>query len=312
MSTTTSAWLSAAGLQPDEVGQLVRAALAEDLGQGGDVTSRLTVPPQAWMTVRYVTRQPGVVAGMPVLAAVVEQCPWATADGGAESPDAAPARLTALVSDGDRLTAGQPLAELTAPARQVLAVERTSLNVLGHLCGVATATRAWADALAGTGARVRDTRKTAPLLRALAKYAVRCGGGVNHRAGLDDAVLIKDNHIWAAGGVAPALDAARAGAGDLPIQVEVDDLQQLVEALDHGATQVLLDNFDVVGLRRAVQLIRSRAPQVVIEASGGLRLHQAAEVGATGVDYLAVGAITHSAPVLDIGLDAVPGDTFIR
>jgi nicotinate-nucleotide pyrophosphorylase (carboxylating) len=285
--------LAAAGLDRAQTVRLIRAALAEDLGADGDLTSRLTVPGDARLTVRYVTRQAGVVAGLPVLAAIVDEVAGAAAS------------LALTRTDGDRIAPGDVLAVLDAPARPVLALERTSLNLLGHLSGVATATRAWADAIAGTPARVRDTRKTMPLLRALEKHAVRCGGGVSHRAGLYDAVLVKDNHIAAAGGVGPALDAVAAGRpAGVVVQVEVDDLTQLEEALAHGAEQVLLDNFDVPALSAAVACVRRTAPHVVIEASGGLTLDRAAAVAATGVDYLAVGALTHSSPALDIGLDA--------
>ncbi|HET7328918.1 MAG TPA: carboxylating nicotinate-nucleotide diphosphorylase [Nocardioidaceae bacterium] len=298
---STDEQLRGAGLDPAAIATLVRAALAEDLGEAGDLTSLSTVPADVVTTVRYVARAPGVAAGLPVLAAI------------AEVGIGAAASFEPRVADGARLDPGQPLADLTAPARDVLALERTSLNLLGHLCGVATTTRAWVDAVAGTRAQIRDTRKTLPLLRALDKYAVRCGGGVNHRAGLHDAVLIKDNHVAAAGGVGPALDAvlrrygpgSPGGQGRVVVQVEVDDLDQLDEALDHGAPQVLLDNFDLDALSEAVGRVRSMAPQVLLEASGGLTLNRAAAVAATGVDFLAVGALTHSAPALDIGLDTV-------
>lgn len=294
MRETTAHALREAGLEPDAVAGLVRAALAEDLGDAGDLTSLATVPADAVLDVRYVTREAGVVAGLPVLAAVVDEVTGDAAD------------LTSLVTDGTRVAAGTALAELRAPARQVLALERTSLNLLGHLCGVATVTRAWADAVDGTGAAVRDTRKTMPLMRALEKYAVRCGGGVNHRTGLFDAVLIKDNHVVAAGGVGAAVDAAYAAhpRGTVVVQVEVDSLDQLDEALDHGAEQVLLDNFSLADLREAVARVRARAPKTVLEASGGLTLAVARAVAETGVDLLAVGALTHSARSLDIGLDA--------
>lgn len=290
--------LREAGMCPEAVLALVRATLAEDLGERGDVTSTALVPDDAVLKVCWVPRSPGVVAGLPVLAMLVEE---QVGDRGS---------LDLLATDGDRVSPGEPLAALRAPAREVLALERTSLNLLGHLSGVATLTRAWTDAVAGTGARVRDTRKTLPLLRALEKYAVRCGGGVNHRAGLHDAVLVKDNHLVAAGGIGPAMAALASaypdgGDGALPVQVEVDDLDQLDEALAHGARQVLLDNMDVATLRRAVARARAARPGVVLEASGGLTLATAGEVAATGVDYLAVGALTHSAPQLDIGLDAV-------
>ena len=295
-----AAALRAAGLDPEEVALLVRRTLAEDLGEAGDLTSLATVPAAAVLDVRYVTREAGVVAGLPVLAAMVEIAPVDAAQG----VDSA---FALLATDGDRVAAGTPLAAWRAPARAVLALERTSLNLLGHLSGVATATRAWADVVEGTGARVRDTRKTMPLLRALEKYAVRVGGGVNHRTGLYDAVLIKDNHVAAAGGVGAALDAAYAAhpRGSVVVQVEVDSLDQLDEALDHGAEQVLLDNFDLADLRTAVARTRDRAPATVLEASGGLTLDVARAVADTGVDLLAVGALTHSARNLDIGLDVL-------
>jgi nicotinate-nucleotide pyrophosphorylase (carboxylating) len=287
--------LSEAGLDAGEVVRLVRATLAEDLGEAGDVTSLATAPEHAVLTVQWVPRAPGVVAGLPVLAALVTEHIGPGAD------------LTLLARDGDRVRTGTALARLNAPARAVLSLERTSLNLLGHLSGVATATRAWADAVEGTGARVRDTRKTMPLLRSLEKYAVRCGGGTNHRAGLYDAVLIKDNHLVAAGGVAAALKAVRESILDpaVPVQVEVDTLEQLDEALAHGATQVLLDNMDLATTREAVRRTRATAPGVLVESSGGLTLESARAVAQTGVDFLAVGALTHSARQLDIGLDAV-------
>lgn len=280
--------LREAGLDADAVDRLLRLTLEEDLGERGDLTSQLTVTDDAVLDVAYAAREDGVVAGLVVLARLVEL--------------AAPtAVLEVCGADGDRVAAGAVLARLRGPARDVLALERTSLNLLGHLSGVATATRAWVDAVAGTGARVRDTRKTMPLLRALQKYAVRCGGGVNHRAGLYDAVLVKDNHVAAAGGVGLATRAV-VGA-DVVVQVEVDDLEQLDEALAAGAPQVLLDNFTLDDLRVAVARTRDVAPGTLLEASGGLTLDRAHDVAATGVDYLAVGALTHSTRSLDIGLD---------
>jgi nicotinate-nucleotide pyrophosphorylase (carboxylating) len=266
----------------------------EDLGEIGDVTSAATISDDAVISARYVSRGAGVVAGLPVLAAVVDTCLGATTT------------LRLLNKDGERLAAGDVLAEIVGPARGVLAIERLSLNLLGHLSGVATLTRAWVDAVSMTSARIRDTRKTTPGLRDLEKYAVRCGGGVNHRRGLDDAVLIKDNHVASAGGVGAALDRVRAAYpdGNLVVQVEVDDATQLEEALEHGATQILLDNFTEADMVSAVARVRERAPGVMLEASGGLRLDRAERVARTGVDYLAVGALTHSARSLDIGLDA--------
>jgi nicotinate-nucleotide pyrophosphorylase (carboxylating) len=287
--------LSAAGLDADDVLRVIRRAVEEDLGVIGDVTSAATISDDAVISARYVTREAGTVAGLPVLAAVIETCLGRTAT------------VRLLTTDGTRLAAGDALAEITGPARGVLSVERLSLNLLGHLSGVATLTRAWVDAVASTSARIRDTRKTTPGLRDLEKYAVRCGGGVNHRRGLDDAVLVKDNHVAAAGGIGAALDRVHAAYpdGGMVVQVEVDDRGQLDEALDHGATQILLDNFTEADMVSAVVTVRERAPGAMLEASGGLRLDRAEQVARTGVDYLAVGALTHSARSLDIGLDAI-------
>jgi nicotinate-nucleotide pyrophosphorylase (carboxylating) len=285
--------LVAAGLDPDDVLAVVRRGIEEDLGQRGDITSAATITADAVISARYVTREPGTVAGLAVLAAVVDSC-LGTAG-----------TLRLLATDGDRLDAGDALAEITGSARGILAVERLSLNLLGHLSGIATATRRWVDAVASTGARIRDTRKTTTGLRNLEKYAVRCGGGVNHRRGLDDAVLIKDNHVAAAGGVGAALDRVREAYpdGTMIVQVEVDDHTQLEEALDHGATQILLDNFSEGDLQTAVTRVRERSSGVLLEASGGLQFDRAQRIAATGVDFLSVGALTHSARCLDIGLD---------
>ncbi|MBV9870878.1 MAG: carboxylating nicotinate-nucleotide diphosphorylase [Frankiaceae bacterium] len=284
--------LVAAGLDPGDVAAVIERARSEDLGTSGDLTSAATVPATATMTASYVARDNGVIAGMPVLAAIIDT---SLTDG----------RLENRVTDGDRVRPGDRLAVISGNAREVLAVERLSLNLLGHLSGIATATRRWVDAVEGTGARIRDTRKTIPGLRDLEKYAVRCGGGVNHRRGLDSAVLIKDNHVAAAGGVGAALDQVAAAYPDsgLIVQVEVDTLEQLDEALAHGATQILLDNFSIEDMTLAVKRIRAAAGGVLVEASGRLRLADARRVAGTGVDFLAVGALTHSAPVFDIGLD---------
>ena len=285
--------LRQAGLDPDQVLGLVRAALAEDLAQAGDVTSQAIVPEDARAEVCFTARAGGVLCGITLVAAMVED---AIGPGAAFAPTAA---------DGERIRAGQHLATLEAPARAVLALERTALNLLGHMSGIASTTRQWVDALDGTKVKVRDTRKTMPLLRSLEKYAVRCGGGTNHRAGLYDQILIKDNHVAVAGGVGAALDAVRAAHPDhdIPVQVEVDSLAQLDEALDRGADQILLDNFDLDTLRAAVHRVRGVAPATVLEASGGLRLENARATALTGVDLIAVGALTQSAPALDIGLD---------
>jgi nicotinate-nucleotide pyrophosphorylase (carboxylating) len=293
MRPGTAAAVAAAGLNPGVVEDLAERALAEDLGRG-DLTSRATVPADAVATASYVARAAGTVAGLPVLAAVIETH---LGENGA---------VELLVQDGARVAPGTALATVTGPSRGLLEVERTSLNLLTHLSGIATLTAAWVAAVDGTGARIRDTRKTTAGLRALEKYAVRCGGGTNHRAGLDDAVLIKDNHVLAAGGIGAAVDAVHRAYQDRPelvVQVEVDTLDQLDEALDHGADQVLLDNMGVELLREAVARTRARPGAVLLESSGGLTLDNARAVAETGVDFLAVGALTHSAPALDIGLD---------
>lgn len=286
--------LAAAGLDADDVAAVIRRGIDEDLGAVGDLTSQAIVADDARIECRYVPRTAGVIAGIPVLAAIVDHC---------LGDDVT---LTPHVADGDRLAAQQPIATIEATARGVLAIERLSLNLLGHLSGIATVARAWVDAVAGTSARIRDTRKTTPGLRDLEKYAVRCGGGVNHRRGLDSGILIKDNHVAAAGGIAAALERVRAvhDGDEVPVQVEVDDLAELAEAIEHGAESILLDNFTDVQLADAVGYVRRTRPEVVLEASGGLSIERAASAAATGVDYLAVGGLTHSAPVLDIGLDS--------
>jgi len=286
--------LLAAGLDPGEVGRLVRGALDEDLRYGPDVTSAATAAPGARAVAGVVARQPGVLAGLPVALAVL--------DAAGLPPEAAQPRR----ADGDRIGEGSQVLRIAAPLRDLLGAERTLLNFLTHLSGVATVTRAWADALAGTGCAVRDTRKTTPGLRQLEKYAVRCGGGQNHRMGLGDAALIKDNHVVAAGGVAAAIAAVRAAAPAVPLEVECDTLAQVREALDAGAALILLDNMRLAGLRAAVALA-GRYPGTRLEASGRLRLEQARAVAETGVDFVSVGALTHSSPALDLGLDMLGG-----
>jgi nicotinate-nucleotide pyrophosphorylase (carboxylating) len=275
--------LADAGLDPRAVEDLARTALAED-GEV-DVTSEPIFGPRQTATGEFTARQDGVVAGLPVAAAVCGLLGLET---------------TVHAADGDRVAAGRALMTVTGPTRAVLRAERVALNMLTHLSGVATLTRRWVDAVEGTGARVRDTRKTLPGLRALQKYAVRCGGGVNHRLGLHDAALIKDNHVAAAGSVTKAYEAVRAVYPSLHIQVECDTLAQVEEALAVGAESILLDNMSVAEMTEAVRLVAGRAE---LEASGGLTLERARDAAATGVDYLAVGALTHSAPSFDIGLD---------
>ena len=289
-ATAVTCRLRTAGLDPAEVERAIRAALGEDLRYGPDVTSAATAPAHARATAEVAAREPGVLAGLPVALAVL--------DAAGIPPEAA----EPAAGDGDRIEKGTAVLRIEAPLRELLGAERTLLNFLTHLSGIATATRAWADALAGTGCAVRDTRKTLPGLRQLEKYAVRCGGGLNHRMGLGDAALIKDNHGAAAGGVAPAIKAVRAVAPGLPLEVECDDLDQVQEALDAGAELILLDNMGLAALRAAVGLARGY-PSVRLEASGGLRLDQARAVAETGVHFVSVGALTHSSPALDLGLD---------
>lgn len=292
LSTDVRNRLIAGGLDPDAVAALARMAISEDLMGGSDVTSEATVPVNQRSVGTFGARRDGVIAGLPVAAAVIDAvCGDAASD------------FEYLVTDGDRVAAGTELARVTGPTRLLLTAERSALNLLCHLSGVATLTRRWADALAGTGARVRDTRKTTPGLRALEKYAVRVGGGANHRMGLSDAALVKDNHVMAAGGVREAFDAVRSLEATIPVEIEVDSLDALAEALDAGADVILLDNFPTDELRAAVALRDERGRGVVLEASGGLTLEVARRVGETGVDYIAVGELTHSARVLDIGMD---------
>jgi len=280
--------LAAAGLNPDQVLDLIVRAIEEDLDGGVDVTTVATVPAEQRATLDLVARGSGVVAGVPVAAAVFSYvC-------GRE------AVIRQVRSDGDHVQPGDTVLSISGETHDLLQAERPALNLLGHLSGVATATSHWVDAIAGTGAHVRDTRKTTPGMRRLEKYAVRCGGGVNHRMSLSDAALVKDNHVVAAGGVAEAFSAVRTEFPGIPVEVEVDSLEQLDEVLEAGADLVLLDNFSVDDMREAV---RRNQGQALLEASGGLTIDSAAAVAATGVDYLAVGALTHSAPVLDIGAD---------
>jgi nicotinate-nucleotide pyrophosphorylase (carboxylating) len=368
----TLAALRAAGLDAEDVARAVRTALDEDFAYGPDVTSAATVAGRM-VTADVVAREAGVLAGGPVALAVLDLIggyvagPAAGAGGrgwrerrrvaaagrgvtgtALAASGGRGASGTALVADGERIGAGDAVLRVSGPAPAVLGAERTMLNFLTHLSGIATATRAWADAIEGTGAVVRDTRKTTPGLRVLDKYAVRCGGGRNHRMGLGDAALIKDNHIAAAGGVAAAVEAVRStaagresagresadresagwesagresadresagarlassgavrseGAGGLVVEVECDSVGQVREALDAGAHFLLLDNMSVGSLREAVAVARDYYG-VRLEASGGLRLENAREVAETGVDYLAVGALTHSSRALDLGLD---------
>ena len=271
---------------------IIRRGLREDLRYGPDVTTVATVPVGAVAKASMVPREPGVIAGVDVALLVLDE----VIGGGSY-------HVLDRVEDGARLQAGEPLLTVQAETRGLLTAERTTLNLICHLSGIATVTAAWVDAVRGTKAKIRDTRKTLPGLRALQKYAVRVGGGVNHRLGLGDAALIKDNHVAAAGSVVDALRAVRDAAPDLPCEVEVDSLEQLDAVLAEEPELILLDNFPVWQTQTAVQRRDSRAPAVLLESSGGLSLQTAATYAATGVDYLAVGALTHSVRVLDIGLD---------
>jgi nicotinate-nucleotide pyrophosphorylase (carboxylating) len=268
------------------VDELIQVALDEDLADGPDVTSVATIPEGHRSQLDFAARQDGVVAGLDVAARVFEIV--------------GPIEVSLLAQDGDHVTTGQVLLSAIGSTRDLLTAERTALNLLTHLSGVATATAAWVAVLGPDGPRVRDTRKTLPGLRALQKYAVRAGGGVNHRMSLSDAALIKDNHIVAAGGVVEAFNAVREQFPGIPLEVEVDSMDQLTEVLDAGADLVLLDNFTPDQMREAVALTAGRAK---LEASGGLTFDNAADVADTGVDYVAVGALTHSVKVMDIGAD---------
>lgn len=291
LSGRTTELLRESGLEVEDVLRVVRTALAEDLRYGPDATTASTVPAEAVAVGELTPRSPGVVAGIPAALAVFD----AVLGEGYE--------LIEVRTDGDRLNAGEPALVLRGPVRGLLTAERTALNLLCHLSGIATATAAWVSAVDGTGCAIRDSRKTLPGLRLLQKYAVRAGGGVNHRMGLGDAVLIKDNHVVAAGSVTAALRAACEHAPELACEVEVDSLEQLDEALTAGADEILLDNFVPADCAEAVRRRNAVSPKTRLEASGGLRLEVARAYAETGVDFLAVGALTHSSPVLDLGMD---------
>ncbi len=276
-------------ISPLEIEDAVTRALAEDLGRAGDVTSIATIPPGTPCRTVLAARKAGTIAGLPLVAACFRKL----------APDI---EIKPQARDGDSVAAKTVLMHINGDANAVLSGERVALNFLQHLSGIATATAAFVRKAGGGKTRICCTRKTTPGLRALEKYAVRCGGGFNHRFGLDDAILIKDNHVAVAGGIRAVLERARASAGHLvKIEIEVDSLEQLQEVLDCGlADVVLIDNFDVASIRKAVTLVAGR---LVIEASGGITLDTIAEITATGVDYASSGALTHSAPALDIGLD---------
>jgi nicotinate-nucleotide pyrophosphorylase (carboxylating) len=292
------------GPDHDELARIVRVALDEDLGgdPGTDVTTVATVAPEARAVVEVRLREPGVVAGQVVWAPLLAEA--------ARRLGQAPPVVELLLGDGSRGTAGDVLARLSGPTRALLVAERTGLNLLGRACGVATATRAWVDVLAGTGVQVLDTRKTTPGLRAWDKYAVRCGGGVNKRVGLFDVAMVKDNHAAAAGSVVAAYRAVRSGAPDVPVEVEVESTDVALAVVRAGGRFLMCDNMSTSDLARTVAAVRELVVsldgedgRVLLEATGGLTLARAPEVAATGVDFLSVGALTHSAGQLDVGLD---------
>lgn len=281
--------VSAQPLSRADIERVAQLALEEDLAGGVDITTVSTVDSETRGTADFVARVPGVVTGISVAAEIVEQ------------RFAGRGTVQTLVGDGAPVASGDVLLSITGPVREILTAERSALNILCHLSGIATTTARWVTAVEGTGTIVRDTRKTTPGLRILEKYAVRCGGGRNHRMGLADQALIKDNHLVAAGSVRAALAAVQASYPDVICEVECDTLDQVREAVESGARLVLLDNMDLADLREAVAIARPAGVQT--EASGGLTLDRARVVAETGVDFLAVGALTHSAPALDIGLD---------
>jgi nicotinate-nucleotide pyrophosphorylase (carboxylating) len=289
MTIPASLLHSEAFLSPLAIDEAVQRALNEDLGRAGDITSIATIPEATQAHAVLIARQAGVIAGLPLAVAVFQKL----------SPDI---NIQAHFRDGGTVASGVHVLTISGPARAVLAGERTALNFVGRLSGIATLTSDHVRHTAGTKLRICCTRKTTPGLRALEKYAVRCGGGFNHRFGLDDAILIKDNHVAVAGGVRPVLQRARANVGHLvKIEIEVDTMAQLREVLDSGlADVVLLDNMDIATLAEAVKLANGR---VVLEASGGVTLQSIAQIARTGVDYVSVGALTHSAPNFDVALD---------
>jgi nicotinate-nucleotide pyrophosphorylase (carboxylating) len=291
LSAPTLAALEAAGLDPVAVEDLARRAIAEDLDGGVDVTSVATIPVNLVGTAAFVPRVSGVVAGIGVAMACVDAVGPVTWD---------------VVRHDGPAQAGETVLQMTGPVRTLLTGERSALNLLCHLSGVATATAAWVTAVEGTGAQIRDTRKTTPGLRKLEKAAVVVGGGVNHRMSLSDAALVKDNHVVAAGGVTPAFEAVRREFPGLDVEVECDTVAQVADVVAAGADLVLLDNMSLADMRAAVVICKPRG--VRTEASGGLTLERARPVAETGVDFLSVGALTHSSPVLDLGLDLRLGD----
>jgi nicotinate-nucleotide pyrophosphorylase (carboxylating) len=291
--------LRAHGLRVEEVTEIIAMAISEDLEGGPDLTTISTVPKDQVSVIELTARATGVVAGAVVAAAVFDMVTRSEME------------LEIVTPDGVVVNPGDVILRVKGKTLSLLTAERTALNFLGHLSGVATLTSKWVEAIAGTDAKIRDTRKTTPGMRRLEKWAVRCGGGVNHRMSLGDAALIKDNHVIAAGGVVEAFEAVRKRFPEISVEVEVDTLEQLYKVVEAGADLVLLDNFDLASIRKAVEWTAGRAK---LEASGGLTIDTAPAYAALGVDYLAVGALTHSAPVLDIGADlrAIPEEESVN
>ena len=288
--------LQSAGLDASYVLDIVQRAVLEDLAGGIDITSTSTVPITQRSIATFGTRANGCLAGLDVASGVIEVVCGPLAS-----------EFTKLATDGQRVQNGDIVARVEAPTQLLLTAERTALNIMCHMSGIATMTAQWVDAVRGTNAIIRDTRKTTPGLRALEKYAVRCGGGQNHRMALSDAALVKDNHIAAAGGVAEAFQLVRQHAPTITLEIEVDTLEQLTQAILAGANLVLLDNMSTAIMVQAVKMAKEHTARtgaaVVLEASGGLSIDRAKEVAQTGVDFISVGALTHSAPILDLGLD---------
>jgi len=285
--------LERSGLDATEIKRAVGAALDEDLRWGPDITTEATITLDQRAEAEVVARQSGIVCGLAVALTVLDEVSFPSAG------------ITLVHEDGDTIAPGGAVLHLSGPLRPLLLAERSLLNFLTHLSGIATATHRWVRAIDGTGCQVRDTRKTTPGLRDLEKYAVRCGGGTNHRMGLGDAALIKDNHIEAAGGITKAVEAVRSCRPDLELEVECDTLEQVREAVSARCALILVDNMDLGTLRAAVALARE-VPGIRVEASGGITLERARDIADSGVDYIAVGSLTHSVAALDLGLDIIP------
>jgi len=299
MNSELREMVETAGLDAEELDRVVNVAFAEDLRFGPDVTSEATIQFDQMTEAKVVARQPGIVCGLIVALAVLESAAFSLTG------------VTLIHQDGDRIASGDTVLHVSGPLRPLLLAERTMLNFMTHMSGIATATRAWVRVLEGTECRVRDTRKTTPGLRQLEKYAVRCGGGTNHRMGLGDAALVKDNHIAAAGGITKAIQAVRSSDPTIELEVECDTLGQVCEAVDAQCSLILLDNMDIHTIRAAVAITR-QSPVTRLEASGGMTLERARSVALAGVDYIAVGSLTHSVTALDLGLDMMSSGADVK